>query len=112
MRIIAIVLAGMLGLAANAFAETTTRTGVISDSMCGASHGAADEHGTKTTDKQCTAHCVDHGAKYVFVADGKVLQIANQNFKTLRKFAGQPVHLTGDVKGDTITVTKIVVAKI
>ena len=43
--------------------------------------------------------------------DNKVLKIANQNFKGLRQFAGDTVRLTGDVKGDVITVVKIEKAK-
>jgi len=110
MKITALALAGMLGLGVNAFAASTM-TGVISDSMCGASHAAMTEHGAKMTDKQCTAACVQHGGKYVFVENGKVLQIANQDFKELVTFAGDQVRLTGDVKGDTVTVTKIEAGK-
>jgi hypothetical protein len=110
MKIAAFVLSGMVGLAANAFAADTL-TGVISDSMCAASHAAMTQNGTKMTDKQCTAGCVEHGAKYVLVESGKVLQIANQNVKDLATFAGDTVKVTGDVKGNAITVTKIEAVK-
>ncbi len=108
MKILA--LAGMIGLAAPAFAASTV-TGIISDSMCAASHDAMTEHGAKMNDKQCTQGCVQHGAKYVVVENGKVLQVANQDFKQLPTFAGDKVQVTGDVKGDTITITKIQKAK-
>jgi hypothetical protein len=39
--------------------------------------------------------------------EGKVLKIANQDFKALRQLAGETVKLTGDLKGDTVTVTSI-----
>jgi hypothetical protein len=65
------------------------------------------EHGTKMTDKQCAVACVEHGAKYVFVQGDKILTIANQDFKELPTFAGDAVRVTGDMKGDTITVTKL-----
>ena len=110
MKITAIAVVGMLGLVGNAFAAATM-TGIISDSQCGASHAAMMEHGAKMSDKQCTNGCVQHGAKYVFVQNGKVLQIANQDFKDLPTFAGDTVRLSGDVKGDTVTVTKIGAAK-
>lgn len=86
-------------------------TGTISDSSCGASHDAMTEHGKKGTDKQCTQMCVMKGAKYVFVNDGKVLMIKNQNFADLKTFAGDRVMVSGDLTGDTITVSKIVAAK-
>jgi hypothetical protein len=84
-----------------------TWTGKISDSSCGASHDTMTEHGKKGSDKDCTLMCIKKGEKYVFVHEGKVLPIANQNFKGLREFAGDTVRLTGDLKDDTITVTKI-----
>jgi hypothetical protein len=44
----------------------------------------------------------------VFVdKDDKALQIANQDFEDLKKHPGVPVTLTGELKGDTITITKI-----
>jgi hypothetical protein len=52
-----------------------------------------------------------HGAKYVFVSDGKVLMIKNQDFAGLKQYAGDQVTLSGDRSGDAITVTKIVAAK-
>jgi len=36
-----------------------------------------------------------------------VYQIDNQSFADLQKRAGQTVELTGDMKGDTVTVSKI-----
>jgi hypothetical protein len=80
-------------------------------SSCGASHDAMTEHGKKGTDKQCTQMCVMKGAKYVFVNDDKVLMIKNQNFADLKTFAGDRVMVSGDLTGDTITVSKIVAAK-
>ncbi|HEX5475042.1 MAG TPA: hypothetical protein VFX12_10310 [Vicinamibacterales bacterium] len=87
-----------------------TWTGTISDSMCGAKHGAG-EHAKKMTDRECTEACVTQGAKYVFVTDGKVYQIDNQDFAGLKVHAGHKVALTGDMKDDTITVSKIAMPK-
>ena len=47
------------------------------------------------------------GGKYVFVSDGKVFKIANQELALLQVHAGHTVQLTGDMKDDTITVSKI-----
>ena len=85
-----------------------TWTGMISDSACGASHAkmmAADKK--LKTDRDCTLACIKGGSKYVFVSDGKVYNIANQKMAALRTDAGMQVELTGTMKGDTITVSKI-----
>ena len=39
--------------------------------------------------------------------DGKVYNIDNQDFSALQEHAGHSVRLTGEMKGDTITVSKI-----
>jgi hypothetical protein len=92
-------------------ADAATWTGKISDAMCGLSHDAMTAKGKKGTDKSCTEMCVKGGSTYVLVTDGKVLKIANQTFKGLAEFAGDAVRLTGDVKGDTVTVTALERAK-
>ena len=85
-----------------------TWTGQISDSACGASHAKMmGEHANLKTDRDCTLGCIKGGSKYVFVSAGSVYQIDNQTFADLEKRAGQMVQLTGDMKGDTITVSKI-----
>jgi outer membrane lipoprotein-sorting protein len=94
-------------LAPGAFAAGGTWTGEISDSMCGASHKAA-QHSGKMTDTECTEACVKAGAKYVFSSGGKVYTIANQDDKDLALNAHKTVRLTGDKQGTTITVSKIV----
>jgi len=101
------------GFASVASAATMTMTGVVSDSMCGASHAKmmARHKDAKMTDRDCTTGCVKAGAKYVFVSDGKVYQIANQNQPDLVKEAGDQVSLTGNVNGDTLTVSKVAMAK-
>ena len=100
----------LFGLSAvTMFAADQTWTGKISDSMCGATHQSATEHGgKKMSDRDCTLACVkEHQAKYVFVHDGKVLNIANQDAAGLEEHAGHTVNLTGALDGDTITVSKI-----
>ena len=62
-------------------------------------------------DPTCVLACVDGGGKFVFMDKGeKALQIANQDFADLKKHPGVPVTLTGELKGDTITITKIELA--
>ena len=104
-------LAGVFVLAALMFAYSSsaaaqqTWTGQIGDSMCGAKHKPM---GTmKMADRECTEMCVKAGGKYVFIMGDKVFQIADQKDKALATHAGHTVLLTGELKGDTITASKI-----
>ena len=103
----AIVAAGILLANAGVFAAEQTWSGNISDSACGAKHEEAAEGQGKMPDRECTQACVRGGSKYVLVVDGKVLQIANQDNKDLATNAGHAVRLTGELKGNAITVSKI-----
>jgi hypothetical protein len=98
-------LALMVGLAS--FASAATWTGQISDSMCGASHAKMTAAHAGMTDRDCALACVKGGGKYVFVSEGKVFKIANQDLPLLQVHAGHTVQLTGEMKGDTITVSDI-----
>jgi hypothetical protein len=90
-----------------ALAAEQTWTGNISDSACGKKHEEAAEGNGVMPDRDCTQACVRGGSKYVLVVDGKVFQIANQDNKDLATHAGHKVKLTGELKGNEITVTKI-----
>ena len=107
---VATVIATSLSAAAVS-ADQATLTGQISDSMCKAKHEEAAEGAGKMADHDCTVSCVKGGSKYVLLAEGKVYQIANQTFADIEKFAGQNVKMTGDLKGDAITVTSVEPAK-
>ncbi len=107
MRKMMVCLAAMTVMAVPAMAADSWK-GQISDSMCNAKH-ADGEHGTKKmTDRACVEKCIKEGAKYVFVGEGdKVYKIANQSFAGLKAHAGHTVVLTGTMKDDTVTVSKI-----
>lgn len=94
-----------------ALAAQKTWTGQITDGMCGASHAGMGDMGKNP--KECIAACAKGGAKYAFVAEGKVYEIANQNLTDLKNADGKTVRLTGDLAsgGKTITVSKIAIAK-
>ncbi len=101
-----VCLVGMCaGLTGFALAADQTWTGKISDSTC--AKMAAAHPGAKMTDRDCTLACAKAGGKYVFVTSGKVCNIANQDLADLQTHAGHTVRLTGEMKGDTITVSKI-----
>lgn len=99
------VVASLFGYQMQLAAAPETWTGQIGDSMCGAMHKPM---GTmKMADRECTEMCVKAGGKYVFITGGKVFQIADQKDKALALHAGHTVLLTGERKGETITVSKI-----
>jgi hypothetical protein len=105
-KTLACMAAGLLISSAPAFAEDWT--GKISDAMCGAKKHSAEHDGKKITDHDCVQMCADgQKAKYVFVTGDKVYKVANQDFAGLKTHAGHEVVLSGDMKGDTVTVAKI-----
>ena len=86
-------------------AAPQTWTGKISDAMCGMEKHQGD--GTMAGDHDCVAKCVKGGSTYVFVVDKKIYKIGNQDYAPLVQHAGHTVLLTGELKNDTITVSKI-----
>ena len=92
-----------------AVAAEHTWIGKISDSMCGANHKKGAEHSsTKMSDRECTLGCIKDNGKFVFVYKGKVYNFENQDFADLTEHAGHTVRLKGDLQGDTIKVSSIV----
>ncbi len=89
-----------------------TWTGVISDSLCNASHMVMAQGVFPPLDNPtCVMACVDGGGKFVFMDKGDTaLQIANQDFAELKKHPGVQVTVTGAIKGDVITISKIELA--
>ena len=102
-----IVVVGALAVVAAAAQKDQTWKGAISDSKCNGKHSADEHDGKKMTDAECTKVCMNKGAKYVFVSDGKVYQLANQKSRTIASHAGQQVELIGTIEGDTITARTI-----
>jgi hypothetical protein len=99
--IIAVALA--LVVAAGAFAAEQTWNGSISDKMCGADHS---KMGKKMSDRDCTVTCTKGGAPYALLTDGKVYPLENHE-GDLRTHAGHVVTVTGELKRDTIRVSKV-----
>jgi hypothetical protein len=110
MRIVlSCVVVGLLAIVPVLAAEQMW-TGQISDTMCGAKHMPA-EHGKKQmSDRDCAQACVQKGAQYVLVVDGKVYRLMNHD-ADLKAHAGHTVKLTGDLTGETIRVAKIEMSK-
>jgi hypothetical protein len=106
-----LVFAAALISTAAAFGAEQTWTGQISDSACNKKHEEAAEGQGKMPDRDCTLACVRGGSLFVFVSDGKVYQIANQKSGDVATHAGHTVKLTGELKGDAITVSKVEMAQ-
>jgi hypothetical protein len=95
-----IVAVAVLALGCLAWAGSQTWTGTVSDSHCGLKHAEPSAAAT-----QCVTACVKGGAKYVLVSDGKVYQLDDQ--AKFADYAGKSVKVTGELKGDTITVESV-----
>jgi hypothetical protein len=91
-----------LAMAADAAAKTTSMTGWITDSYCGAKNANA-------AGAACAKDCYKNGAKLELVAGGKTYQISDQ--KAAAEHIGHEVVVTGTIDNDTINVVKIEAAK-
>jgi hypothetical protein len=92
----------MLVFGCMAWAKTIT--GVVSDSMCGAKHATASDDAAA-----CVKKCEAGGSKLVVIAGGKVYNTDDQD--KLKGFEGQEVKVTGDLKGDSLTIASVAAAK-
>lgn len=93
---------------APAFAAAKTFTGEVSDAMCGVSHEMGGDAAS------CTRDCVKGGSDYALVVEKKAytLKVSDAKLKAaLDKLAGAKATVTGEQKGDTITVTAVKAAK-
>lgn len=82
-----------------------TLTGIVSDSMCGATHMAKDK-----SPAECTRLCVQQGQKYALVVGKKVYTLEGHAAE-LDKLAGQRATVKGTVSGDTVTVSSVAPAQ-
>ena len=89
----------------SAMAATATLTGFVTDSMCGKSHMMEGK-----TAAQCVRACVKGGAKYALYSGDK-LYILNGKSAQLDAVAGKNVKVTGELTGDTITVSSVAEVK-
>jgi hypothetical protein len=84
-----------------------TFTGRLSDSTCATSH-QSKAASAQLTDRECLLACINRLSRYVLVdSAGQLLPIANQDAMGLPLYAGRPVKITGERKGDAIMVAKV-----
>jgi hypothetical protein len=81
--------------------QQTTITGVLTDDMCTKKHMM---HGKRNSD--CVRDCIRHGAKYVIVTGGRVVELVG-DIKLLGPHAGNKVTITGEMKGKTLAVGSV-----
>ncbi len=77
--------------------------GWIADAKCA---GARDDKGASADHAGCAANCIKGGGKAVFVSDGTVYEVTNQDAVTAH--AGHHVEVSGTMHKDkTLTVDKV-----
>ena len=81
--------------------------GQITDSVCAGGHTHASAELRNMSGRDCVRRCVELGAKYVFISDGIVYPIRNQDFQDLIRLAGQDVELEGEVRQKMLTVSRV-----
>jgi len=80
-------------------------TGYVSDTKCGSKHNDGSQISI-----DCVKHCIKGGAKPVLVIGDKVLEITN-TAKVPESLYGAKVTVTGERKGDAVTIVSIVAAR-
>ena len=94
-----------LGGMGMAFAQQHSLTGVIADSMCGATHMAKDK-----TPAECNRMCVKDRMKYALAEDKKLYTLEGHETE-LSRLAGQRVTVKGILKGATLSVQEVAASK-
>jgi hypothetical protein len=95
------VIAGFALCALSAMAADFT--GTIMDAKCSTNKAMRDN-------AACIARCIKGGEAAVLVTDeGKIYKIAEQD--KIVAHAGHNVTITGDLNGDTISITKVTMNK-
>ena len=83
----------------------TTLAGVITDDKCAGKHKGMDKD-----DAACVRACVKRGANFAIVADGKLYILSGKSTE-LGALAGQKASVSGDLKGNILTVSSVEAAK-
>jgi hypothetical protein len=96
-----------IGLSVLSLGGQQSWTGEIGDSHCNLEHEPLAEGDPILPSPECVKLCVKSAYKYVFILENKIYAISNQDNPDLAKFAGEEVRVTGEMKGDVLTISKI-----
>lgn len=81
--------------------------GQINDSRCAGGHTHTSADLRNMSGRDCVQRCVEMGAHYVFVSQGVVYSIRNQDHVDLTRLAGQDVQLEGEMRQNLLTVSYV-----
>jgi hypothetical protein len=110
-KLVLLAAAILMSTAPALVAADKTWDGVISDARCAGKHSKDEHAATASSDHECSTKCIAGGQKAVFISGGKTYQVANQDFAGIKDHAGHKIALTGEMKGDSITISKIEMKK-
>lgn len=97
--------AGMYSTGSKAQSNPKTLTGIVSDSMCVATHMLKDK-----SPAECTRLCVKDGQSYALLV-GKNVYTLTGHQRELDQLAGQTVTVTGRLNGNTFEVESVTPVK-
>ena len=110
-KLVLLAAAILMATAPALVAAEKTWDGVISDARCAGKHSKDEHAATASGDHECSTKCIAGGQKAVFISDGKTYEIANQDYAGIKDHSGHKIALTGEMKGDSITISKIEMKK-
>jgi hypothetical protein len=110
-KLVLLAAAILMSTAPALVAAEKTWDGVISDARCAGKHSKDEHAATASGDHECSNKCIAGGQKAVFVSGGKTYEIANQDYAGIKDHSGHKIALTGEMKGDSITISKIEMKK-
>jgi hypothetical protein len=82
--------------------DTTTFSGLVTDSYCGARH----ERHSNLTPKDCARACIRSGATYLLVNGDHRYKLTGSE-ESLNKLLGTRATVTGTLQGETISVSSV-----
>jgi hypothetical protein len=98
-----ILFTAFAALALAGLAPATEFKGWISDASCGAGNA-----GSNQAARDCAERCIKGGAAPVFVSEKEQNVYKVSNAELAKQHLKGKVQVTGELKGDTLTISKII----
>ncbi len=99
------VVLALISFAVSVVASPMSLTGVLTDDMCTKKHMMPGK-----ANSDCVLECIKHGAKYVVVSNGKVVEVQGKQ-EQLNELAGKKVNVTGALRGKVLVLTSVKAAQ-